>query len=86
MLECGCRIIYMLQFLAHTAFNTLFLKPDAKLEGKKGSRLSVSQLSACGRITGWETRHMEDRRETREWFVNWAYTLLNDQNTLSLGL
>ena len=46
----------------------------------------MSQLSACGRITGWETGHMEDRRETREWFVNWAYTLLNDQNTLSLGL
>ena len=35
MLECGCRIIYMLQFLAHTAFNTLSLKPDANLEGKK---------------------------------------------------
>ena len=35
----------------------------------------MSQLSACGTITGWETGHMEDRKETREWLVNRAYTL-----------
>ena len=26
----------------------------------------MSQLSACGRITGWETGHMEDKREHKE--------------------